>query len=59
MAQERIGNKAVGSLVKIREGDALAEYRIVHQGKPSSLYDASCDGCGRRCWKTASGTPLR
>ena len=44
MAQERIGNKAVGSLVKIREGDALAEYRIVHQGKPSSLYDASCDG---------------
>ena len=36
---------AVGSTVKLMENNAAVEYLIVHQGLPSSLYDASCDGC--------------
>lgn len=36
---------AVGSTVKLTENNAAVEYLIVHQGLPSSLYDASCDGC--------------
>lgn len=36
---------AVGSTVKLMENGTAAEYLVVHQGLPSSLYDASCDGC--------------
>ena len=36
---------AVGSTVKLMENNAAVEYLIVHQGLPSSRYDASCDGC--------------
>ena len=36
---------AVGSTVKLMENNAAVEYLIVHQGLPSSMYDASCDGC--------------
>lgn len=36
---------AVGTLVKIRENGSPVEYMVVHQGLPSSMYDASCDGC--------------
>lgn len=35
---------AVGSSVYLMENGAAAEYLVVHQGLPSSLYDASCDG---------------
>ena len=35
---------AVGSTVKLMEGGAAVEYLVVHQGKPSDLYDDSCDG---------------
>lgn len=34
----------VGSSVFLNVNGALEEFLIVHQGKPSSLYDASCDG---------------
>ena len=44
MATVQLGTKAVGSIVKLKENGALVDYIVVHQGKPSSLYDASCDG---------------
>ena len=40
-----IGTLEVGTLVKINENGAPIEYMIVNQGLPSSMYDASCDGC--------------
>ena len=40
-----IGTLEVGTLVKINENGAPVEYLIVNQGLPSSMYDASCDGC--------------
>ena len=40
-----IGTLEVGTLVKINENGAPIEYTIVNQGLPSSMYDASCDGC--------------
>lgn len=36
---------AVGSSVYLMENGTAAEYLVVHQGLPSSMYDASCDGC--------------
>lgn len=40
-----LGEKAVGSIVKIKVGGVLREFIVVQQGKPSSdLYDSSCDG---------------
>lgn len=39
-----LGAQAVGSIVKLKENGALVDYLVVHQGRPSSLYDASCDG---------------
>jgi len=44
MATVQLGTKAVGSIVKLKENGALVDYIVVHQCKPSSLYDASCDG---------------
>lgn len=44
MANVAIGSKAVGSIVKLKENGTLVNYLIVHQGKPSGIYDASCDG---------------
>lgn len=35
---------AVGSSVYLMENGTAAEYMVVHQGLPSSMYDASCDG---------------
>ena len=35
---------AVGSTVKLLESGVAVEYLVVHHGKPSSLYDDSCDG---------------
>lgn len=40
----RLGNMAVGSTVKIKVNGTLKDFIIVHQGKPSSIYDDSCDG---------------
>lgn len=36
--------KAVGSIVKLKVNGAAKEFIVVHQGKPSSMYDSSCDG---------------
>ena len=36
---------AIGSTVKLMENGTAVEYLVVHQGLPSSMYDASCDGC--------------
>ena len=44
-AGTRISTLEVGTLVKINENGAPVEYLIVNQGLPSSMYDASCDGC--------------
>ena len=39
-----LGDKAVGDIVKIKENGTAVNYIIVHKGKPSSLYDDSCNG---------------
>lgn len=39
-----LGDKAVGDIVKIKESGTAVNYIIVQKGKPSSLYDDSCDG---------------
>lgn len=38
------GDIDVGATVKINENGQAAEHIVVHQGLPSSMYDASCDG---------------
>ena len=35
---------SVESIVKLNENGAEVNYVVVHQGKPSSIYDDSCDG---------------
>ena len=44
MASVALGQKAVGSVVKLKFNGAMREFLVVHQGKPSSLYDESCNG---------------
>ena len=44
MANAQLGSKAVGSIVKLKVGGAAKEFIVVHQGKPSSIYDESCKG---------------
>lgn len=44
MANVKLGTKAVGSIVKIKVNGASKDFIIVHQGLPSSAYDASCNG---------------
>ena len=44
MANVLLGTKAVGSTVKLNVNGAAKEFIVVHQGKPSSLYDDSCNG---------------
>lgn len=39
-----LGDKNVGDIVKIKENGVAVNYLIVHKGKPSDLYDDSCDG---------------
>lgn len=45
MAGTPVSSLAVGTLIKINENGAPVEHLIVNQGLPSSMYDASCDGC--------------
>ena len=40
----RLGDMAVGSAVKIKVNGTVNDFIIVHQGKPSSVYDDSCNG---------------
>lgn len=44
MANKAISTLAVGSSVYLNVGGVRKEFLVVHQGLPSSLYDASCDG---------------
>lgn len=54
---------AVGSTVKLKVDGTLREFLIVQQGRPSSIYDASCDGTWllmkdcyeQRQWHNAKG----
>ncbi|MEY8230230.1 DUF6273 domain-containing protein [Oscillospiraceae bacterium 50-16] len=44
MANVALSSKAVGSTVKLKFGGTMREFLVVQQGRPSSAYDASCDG---------------
>jgi len=44
MANVALSSKAVGSTIKLKVDGTAREFIIVHQGRPSTLYDASCDG---------------
>lgn len=44
MANVLLSTKAVGSTVKLKVDGSLKEFIVVHQGKPSSMYDESCNG---------------
>ena len=44
MANAKLGTKAVGDIVKLKVNGTAKEFIVVHQGKPSSLYDESCNG---------------
>ena len=39
-----LGSVAVGEIVKLKESGTSQNYIVVHQGKPGSMYDDSCDG---------------
>ncbi|WP_295748939.1 hypothetical protein [uncultured Oscillibacter sp.] len=52
MASVALSAKAVGSTVKLKVGGTARNFIVVHKGKPSAAYDASCDGV----WLFASGT---
>lgn len=39
-----IGSLDVGATVKLNVNGTAREFLVVHQGLPSSIYDASCDG---------------
>lgn len=44
MANKALSTLAVGSSVYLNVGGVRKEFLVVHQGKPSSLYDDSCNG---------------
>lgn len=66
MANVALGAKAVGSKVQLKLGGVKKNFIVVHQGKPSSIYDASCDGTWlllddiyeNRQWHTSSVNKL-
>lgn len=44
MANVLLSTKAVGSVIKLNVNGTAKEFIVVHQGKPSSIYDDSCNG---------------
>ena len=44
MANVLLSAKAVGDIVKLNVNGATKEFIVVHKGKPSAMYDDSCDG---------------
>lgn len=44
MAYVTLGSKAVGSTIKLKVNGSARNFIVVHQGKPSGVYDDSCDG---------------
>lgn len=44
MSNVKLASKAVGNIVKLKVNGTAKEFIVVHQGKPSSMYDESCSG---------------
>ena len=44
MAKQQISSLAIGTTVRLNINNSPKEFIIVHQGKPSSIYDESCNG---------------
>lgn len=44
MASVQLSQKSVGDIVKLNVSGVPVEYLIIHQGKPSDVYDDSCSG---------------
>lgn len=44
MASVKLSTKAVGSKVSLKVNGVAKNFIVIHQGRPSTLYDASCDG---------------
>lgn len=44
MAYVTLSSKAIGSTVKLKVNGSARNFIVVHQGKPSSVYDDSCNG---------------
>ena len=44
MATVQLSSKGVGSIVKLKVNGFARNFIVVHQGKPSSVYDDSCTG---------------
>ena len=61
MASVALSSKAIGSIVTLKVGGTARNFIVVHQGKPSTLYDESCDGTwllmedvyGNRAWHSS------
>ena len=51
MAYARLGTKSAGSIVKININGTVRELLVLHQGKPSSVYDDSFNGGTIVCQK--------
>ncbi len=44
MAYVALSSKAIGSTIKLKVNGFAKDFIVVHQGKPSSVYDDSCNG---------------
>lgn len=44
MTYVTLSSKAIGSTVKLKVNGSAKDFIVVHQGKPSSVYDDSCNG---------------
>ena len=64
--EQTYGDLPVGSTVQINENGSPVDYLVVHQGKPSDMYDDSCDGtwmlrkdiAEKRAWDSGDSTVL-
>ena len=44
MAYVTLSSKAIGSTIKLKVNGSAKDFIVVHQGKPSGVYDDSCNG---------------
>lgn len=44
MASVALSTKSIGSVVKLKVNGTDREFLVIHQGKPSAIYDDSCNG---------------
>ena len=44
MAYVTLSSKAIGSTIKLKVNGSARNFIVLHQGKPSSVYDDSCNG---------------